>query len=135
MTRIQLDRVLEFHRLWLAGEGGERADLSGSNLRDANLSGAYLYRANLQAADLTNAVFPRANLRSADLRSADLTGAFLYDANLGGVRTNWFTRMTARGTRNLTDEQRAQLGTQPLPRVGNARRSRTTTDLARRLAR
>jgi len=70
----------------------------------------------------------------ANLGGANLGGANLRRANLGGVRTNWLTRMTARGALNLTDEQRAQLGMQP-PRAGNARRGRNATDLARRLAR
>ena len=165
MTRNELDRVLELHGLWLAEEGGERAnlsgadlhgaDLSGAYLTDANLAGAYLSVANLSGASLYGANLSGAYLSGANLTAADLSGAFLTaadlsgadvsgaylsvaslrGANLGGVRTNWLTRMTARGARYLTDEQRAQLGMQPLPRVGNARRSRSTTDLARRLAR
>jgi uncharacterized protein YjbI with pentapeptide repeats len=112
------------------------ADLSGANLSGADLRGAELERADLRDADLADADLDRANLRGADLSGAYLLGADLGGANLRGVRTNWLTRMTARGTRNLSDEQRAQLGMQP-PRAENAGRgrTRTATDLARRLRR
>jgi uncharacterized protein YjbI with pentapeptide repeats len=164
MTRAELDRILNRHRQWVARGGGERADLSnadltgahlydanltcadlyGADLSGANLRDAYLYGADLAGANLRDAYLYGANLRDADLdranlRGADLSGAYLLGADLGGanlrgVRTNWFTRMTARGARNLTDEQRDQLGMQP-PRAGNARRGRSATQLARRLAR
>jgi uncharacterized protein YjbI with pentapeptide repeats len=151
MTRDELDRILNRHRRWIAGDGsGERAnlrraDLSGADLSGANLSGANLYAnlydadlrgANLSGADLSEADLYRADLRSADLRGAYLRGADLDRAKLRGVRTNWLTRMAVRGARYLTDEQRAQLGMQP-PRAENARRGRgrNTTVLARRLSR
>jgi hypothetical protein len=177
VTREELDRVLELHRQWLAGGGGNPydpksgraklagahlaiADLRGVNLRDAslkhaNLAGADLRYANVRAADFLGANLRQANLQCANLRGAnlryarvrqanlyyanlhgaDLRVADLYDAKLRGVRTNWFTRMTARTALNLTEEQRAQLGMQPPPRAENARRARATTDLARRLRR
>ena len=40
MTPTEPAEVIEAHRLWMAGEGGSRADLSGADLRYANLSGA-----------------------------------------------------------------------------------------------
>jgi uncharacterized protein YjbI with pentapeptide repeats len=126
MTYDELDLVLDLHRQWLAGQDGERA-----NLHDADLSGA-----DLRGADLRLAYLNHADLSGADLRCAYLLGADLHGSNLRGVRTNWFARMTARGARNLTDEQRARLGMQPA-RAENAGRgrARSATQLARRLAR
>ena len=61
---------MDEHLLWLNGEGGSRADLSGANLRDADLSGADLSFANLRGADLSGA-----NLSCANLSNANLSGA------------------------------------------------------------
>ena len=77
MTPTELAAILEDHRLWLAGEGGSRADLANANLRDANLRDANLDGANLEGANLENA-----NLRGADLEGADLANADLRYANL-----------------------------------------------------
>ena len=75
MTPTELAAVIEGHRLWLAGEGGERAILRGANLRDADL----------RDADLSDADLSDANLRGANLSHADLRYANLYDANLRGA--------------------------------------------------
>lgn len=73
MTQNELDKILQSHQKWLAGEdGGSRA-----NLQDANLRGADLRAANLRGADLQDA-----NLQVADLQSANLRGANLRGANL-----------------------------------------------------
>lgn len=37
-----IEKILKSHALWLAGEGGTRADLSGAVLSGANLRGANL---------------------------------------------------------------------------------------------
>jgi uncharacterized protein YjbI with pentapeptide repeats len=149
MNRDKLDRILEEHKLWWDTRGREgrladldEADLRGAYLRGVNLRGASLDDANLNYANLNGANLSGAHLRSADLEGSDLRGADLRGTDmadtdmtgtsLAGVSTNWFTRMTARGARNVTDEQRAQLGMQPPPRARNARRA---TDLARRLSR
>ena len=72
-----LNEILEKHLKWLNYENdGERADLSGANLRVADLSGA-----NLRGADLSGA-----NLRVADLSGADLSGADLYRADLSETK-------------------------------------------------
>ena len=43
MTREHLTEILSKHKLWLSGDpGGERACLSGADLRDANLRGVDL---------------------------------------------------------------------------------------------
>ena len=93
ITKEQLDDILRKHALWINNEsGGERADLSGADLRGANLYQADLrganlyqadlYQANLRGADLRGANLSRAYLRGADLRGADLSGAYLCQANL-----------------------------------------------------
>ena len=86
MTKNELNKILENHKLWLNGEGGECANLrgaslSGANLNSANLSGASLYNANLRGANLYNA-----NLYSSNLNNANLN-----NANLNNVKTNMYT--------------------------------------------
>jgi len=77
MNNKELKLIIEKHRKWLSNDGGERADLSGADLRDANLSHADLHYADLSDADLR-----RADLSNADLRYANLSDADLSDANL-----------------------------------------------------
>lgn len=63
MTKSELNEILEKHRKWLNDEeGGEKATLSGADLR----------RANLRRADLSGADLSWADLSGADLRGADL---------------------------------------------------------------
>ena len=77
MNSKELKQVLHNHKLWLAGVGGERADLRRADLRRANL-----YRANLSEANLSEANLSEANLRRADLYRANLRRADLYRAKL-----------------------------------------------------
>ena len=77
MKSEQLQEILAAHTQWLYGNGGERANLRGDNLRYAGLEGADLRDADLQGADLR-----RANLQGADLQDADLQDANLRGANL-----------------------------------------------------
>ena len=77
---MDLKKILDEHLLWLNGEGGSRADLSGADLSGANLFGANLSDADLRGADLRGA-----NLRGADLSGANLSGADLSGANLSGA--------------------------------------------------
>ena len=85
MNPEQLQTVLDEHRLWLAGKGGARANLSGANLSGANLRAANLSGANLSAANLSAANLSAANLSRADLFGANLSGAYLGRANLSGA--------------------------------------------------
>ena len=88
----QLNEILENHKKWLYNEGGERADLhdtdlkefilKGVDLRKANLNGANLYKANLEDADLRDADLEGANLSEANLEYADLRRACLEKTNL-----------------------------------------------------
>ena len=100
ITKEELNKILEEHRKWLSGDGGEQADLSNTDLsgadlyaadlKVADLSGADLSGADLSVADLYNANLYNADLSDADLsdvdlRGADLRGANLSDANLSNV--------------------------------------------------
>ena len=78
-------KVLDDHKMWLAGLGGERANLSGTDLRGANLSDANLISANLSDAILSDADLSHANMRGAHLSDAYLIGADLSHANLSGA--------------------------------------------------
>lgn len=85
MTKKELQEVLEKHRQWINGDGGERAvlrlaDLEGADLRNADLMNADLSYARLNYACLQGANLKGANLQGADLREADLTGV-IYDGN------------------------------------------------------
>lgn len=52
MNATEISEVLRKHKMWLNDEeGGERADLTGANLRGANLTGANLLYANLSGAN------------------------------------------------------------------------------------
>ena len=95
ITREELNEVLEKHRKWLSGDGGEQADLSNADLSGADLyavdlnvadlSGADLSGANLSFADLINTNLYNANLYNADLSDANLSNVDLTDADLRGV--------------------------------------------------
>ncbi len=81
ITKEELEVFLRKHKLWLEDkEEGERADLSGADLREADLRGADLREADLSGADLREA-----DLREADLSEADLSGADLREADLSGA--------------------------------------------------
>ena len=78
---MNLQEILEAHKRWLVyEEGGERANLSGSNLSEADLRGASLSRADLSGSNLS-----RADLRGADLSGSNLSGSDLRGANLMGA--------------------------------------------------
>ena len=85
MKREQLDLILEKHKKWLEGDGGERADLIYADLSYADLSDAKLSDANLRSADLSYANLRFADLSCANLSGADLSGADLKHANLSGA--------------------------------------------------
>ena len=80
MIADDIKPILADHALWLAKNGGNRADLHETNLSGANLHGANLSGANLSWANLRGA-----DLRGADLRGANLSWANLSWANLRGA--------------------------------------------------
>ena len=83
---MDIKKILSEHLKWLKGEGGERADLSGADLRKADLREADLCGADLRLADLRGANLSEANLREADLCGANLSEADLRGANLRGAK-------------------------------------------------
>ena len=83
MTQEQLREILDKHNKWVNHEmDGERADLSGANLRWLNLSGVNLREANLRDADFSYSDLRWANLSGANLIGVDLCGVDLRGANL-----------------------------------------------------
>lgn len=85
MNKKQLKVILESHKKWLEGEGGEKANLSGADLSGADLSGADLSGANLYGANLCRADLQEAKLCGVNLCRADLQGAKLCGASMGMV--------------------------------------------------
>ena len=85
MNKKELQKILDDHKLWLNDDGGEKANLSGADLRYADLSDANLHDADLHDANLSGADLRYANLSDADLSGADLRGADLHGANLRGA--------------------------------------------------
>ena len=83
---MDLKKILDEHLLWLNGEGGSRADLSGADLCDADLCDA-----DLRNADLRNADLCRADLRNADLCDANLCDADLRCASMDQMIWNIHT--------------------------------------------
>lgn len=115
MTKGELQDIIESHKKWLNGYGGERAnlcgaDLSDTDLRNVNLHHALLIHANLCNADLSCAIINAANLSYADLSGAnlcytnlcntDLHNANISDANLCGANLSGanLSRANLRGT-------------------------------------
>lgn len=87
-TKEELNTILEKHKAWANGMPcGERANLSGADIRSADFSNADLRYANFKYSDLRGVDFSNANLRDADLRytllmSADFSNTDLSDARL-----------------------------------------------------
>ena len=97
MTQEELAKILELHKKWLNGEeGGERANLSGADLRWANLSGANLRWADLSGADLSDANLSGANLRWANLSGAQglLSACNYLDAHFERVKDGYIAYKT-----------------------------------------
>ena len=67
-TQKQIYEIIEQHRLWLIGDGGCRANLSGANLSGADLSRADLSRANLWAC-----VGNKKHIKSIQIEGYDIT--------------------------------------------------------------
>ena len=76
METNKLMEILNKHKMWLDDvEGGEKANLSGADLRYVNLRYVNLSDADLSGANLRGANLSGANQRYANLRGADLRGA------------------------------------------------------------
>ena len=72
---MDIKKILSEHSKWINGDGGERANLRGADLR----------RANLRGADLSEA-----NLSGADLRWAELSGAKNIDQAFWNIHTTFY---------------------------------------------
>lgn len=75
-----LAQILEEHKRWLSGMGGERAELRRAVLSGAEMSGVNLVGASLREAVLDGACLNRADLSGADLENARLDRAVLMEA-------------------------------------------------------
>ena len=88
MEKEKLQEILSKHLKWLKNEkGGERADLSGSNLRGSdlscsNLSGSNLSGSNLSGSDLSCSNLSGSDLSYSNLSGSNLSGSDLSDSNL-----------------------------------------------------
>lgn len=58
MTKEELDKILELHKLWLDSKGkeGKRGNLEGANLQGVDLRGVDLRGVNLEGAILDGAI-------------------------------------------------------------------------------
>ena len=81
----ELEEVLRKHKLWIENgdnEYGEKAELSGYNLRHYNLSGVNLSYADLSYTDLSYTELSYTNLTGSDLSCCNLMGSNLNCSNL-----------------------------------------------------
>ena len=107
MDKKELDKVLKLHKMWLNEEvGGQKANLSGADLRWANLYEANLSGSNLRGSDLCEANLSGANLRETDLSEANLRGADLRWANLRGADLNFSAFPLWCGSFDIMDDGR-----------------------------
>ena len=88
--RKNLQNMLDKHKKWLDGNGGECMSLHDASLRGAHLNGIDLRGAKLSGADLSYADLRGANLSGADLefaklRYTDLVRANLYHVSFSGA--------------------------------------------------
>lgn len=74
MTKNELEKVLTNHKLWLRGEGGERADLGWMDPRGMDIKEVDLEMASLRGARLTGSDLCGARLKNVDLSWASLDG-------------------------------------------------------------
>ena len=117
-TQEQLNEILNKHKEWLYGNGGNWADLRGADLSDANLRWANLRRADLSDANLSGANLRRADLSDADLSGADLSDANLSDADLSGANL-WGTVGNREQIRSISvSEKYAITYTQDVLQIG-----------------
>ena len=84
MTAEKLAEILDNHKKWINGEGGERADLSGSDLRYSNLSGSDLSGSDLRYSNLSGSNLSGSDLSYSDLRGSNLSGSNLSYSDLSG---------------------------------------------------
>ena len=91
MNKTELNLILENHKLWLNDDGGERAnlrgsDLSGSDLSGSDLSGSDLSGSNLSYSDLSGSDLRGSDLSGSNLSYSDLRGSDLRGSDLSNIR-------------------------------------------------
>jgi len=86
ITKEELTKTLEQHKLWLTGDGGKKANLSYSDLSDSDLSDSDLSDSDLSDSDLRGSNLRGSNLRGSDLRGSDLRDSNLSYSDLSGVK-------------------------------------------------
>ena len=103
ITDEELNKILEKHKKWVISftNGGERANLSDSDLSGAVLRYAKLQCADLQRANLQGAMLQRADLQFIDLKHANLRKTNLHNANLLGANLQCADLKDAYLTANL----------------------------------
>jgi len=84
MNKEKLNKILEQHKLYLQGEGGECADLRGCDLRECDLRGCDLRECNLSWSNLSGCDLSGWDLRGCDLSWSNLSGCDLRGCNLSG---------------------------------------------------
>jgi hypothetical protein len=111
MKQRELDRILDLHAAYLAGQSeGEPADLSGQDLRGLNLSKRDLREANFSRADVREANFSGAKLADADFSGADARGANFSGANMANTNTSEADLTGANLSGNPVDRDNLNLG-------------------------
>jgi uncharacterized protein YjbI with pentapeptide repeats len=113
-SKEELTEIIAKHQEWLQtrfsdNPQGQRADLSGCNLRGSDLSDSDLRFSDLSGSDLS-----RANLSGSDLSRANLSGSNLSRANLSD-----------------SDLSRANLSDSDLSRANLSRANLSDSDLSR----
>ena len=73
MNKTELNLILENHKLWLNDDGGERANLRGSDLSYSDLNGSNLRGSDLRGSDLSYSDLNGSDLSYSDLRGSDLS--------------------------------------------------------------
>jgi uncharacterized protein YjbI with pentapeptide repeats len=99
LSQQDLNRILRAHELYVAHQGGMRAQLAhkildglvlaNRNLEEADFSGASLVGASLYGSKLHRAILYCADLRECDLRAAKLTRADMRGASFKGAQLSY----------------------------------------------
>ena len=86
ITENELLEILKKHEMWMKEEpGGERADLSNTDLKGIDLAGAFLPWAILDGANLENAILSGIRLMHAELVGVNFTNAIMSEVNLSSA--------------------------------------------------
>jgi uncharacterized protein YjbI with pentapeptide repeats len=111
-----LIQILEDHKKWLTGMGGERAELRRAALSGADLCGVNLVGANLREAELDGACLNRADFSGADLENARLDRASLMGTRL--VASNMGLTSLVEAVSQEADFREANFNQATLTRAG-----------------